>query len=90
MNVMSLLSIYFSHGEKEHNTPTSLQALALATLAPPMRYKKLGLWRFVDFEHSTSLKLLAQALGIPSPKEDIVGGMVRDMFYEANDLERIT
>ena len=54
------------------------------------RYLKLKLWKFCDFKHFTSLKLLAQALGIPSPKEDIDGGMVRDMFYEANDLERIT
>jgi uncharacterized protein YprB with RNaseH-like and TPR domain len=54
-----------------------------------MRYKKLGLWRFGDFEHSTSLKLLAQALGIPSPKEDIDGSMVRDVYYEENNLDRI-
>lgn len=28
-------------------------------------------------------------LGIPSPKEDIDGSMVRDVYYEENDLERI-
>ena len=28
-------------------------------------------------------------LGVPSPKEDIDGSMVRDVYYEENDLERI-
>jgi hypothetical protein len=33
---------------------------------------------------------MAHVLGIPSPKEDIDGSMVRDVYYEENDLERIT
>ena len=49
----------------------------------------MELWRFGDFKHYTSLKLLAHVLGIPSPKEDIDGSMVRDVYYEENDLERI-
>ena len=32
---------------------------------------------------------MAYVLGIPSPKEDIDGSMVRDVYYEENDLERI-
>ena len=32
---------------------------------------------------------MANILGIPSPKEDIYGGMVRDIYYEENDLEGI-
>ena len=28
-------------------------------------------------------------LGIPSPKEDIDGSMVRDVYYEDQDLDRI-
>jgi predicted methyltransferase len=32
---------------------------------------------------------MANVLGIPSPKEDIDGSMVRDVYYEENDLERI-
>jgi uncharacterized protein YprB with RNaseH-like and TPR domain len=53
------------------------------------RNQILKLWKFGDFKHYTSLKLMAQALGIPSPKEDIDGSMVRDVYYEENDLERI-
>ena len=32
---------------------------------------------------------MAHVLGIPSPKEDIDGSMVRKVYYEDNDLERI-
>jgi hypothetical protein len=32
---------------------------------------------------------MANILGIPSPKEDIDGSMVRDVYYEEHDLERI-
>jgi hypothetical protein len=32
---------------------------------------------------------LAHILNIPSPKEDIVGSMVRDAYYEADHLDRI-
>ena len=33
---------------------------------------------------------MAHVLGIPSPKEDIDGSMVRDVYYEEKDLQRIT
>jgi predicted PolB exonuclease-like 3'-5' exonuclease len=32
---------------------------------------------------------LTHVLGIPSPKDDIDGSQVRDIYYEENDLERI-
>lgn len=49
----------------------------------------LELWKFGDYKHYTSLKLLAHVLGIPSPKEDMDGSMVKDVFYEENGLDRI-
>lgn len=49
----------------------------------------LELWKFGDFKHYTSLNLLAAIFNIPSPKDDIDGSMVRDVYYEENDLERI-
>lgn len=49
----------------------------------------MELWKFGDYKHFTSLKLLAKVLGIPSPKEDMDGSMVRDVFYEENDIDRI-
>jgi hypothetical protein len=49
----------------------------------------LELWKFGDFKHYTSLKLLTNVLNIPSPKEDIDGSMVRDVFYNDGDIDKI-
>ncbi len=49
----------------------------------------LHLWRFGDYKHYTSLKLLAAALGVPSPKDDIDGSMVGEVYWEEKNLERI-
>ena len=49
----------------------------------------LELWKFGDYKTFTSLKLMAHVLGIPSPKDDIDGSEVRDVFYEQNDIDRI-
>lgn len=46
-------------------------------------------WRFGDYKNFTSLKLLAAALNVPSPKDDIDGSMVGDVYWQQNDLERI-
>jgi 3'-5' exonuclease len=49
----------------------------------------LHLWRFGDYKHYTSLKLLAAALGVPSPKDDIDGSQVGDVYWKEKNLERI-
>lgn len=46
-------------------------------------------WRFGDYKHYTSLKLLAAALGVPSPKDDIDGSMVGDLFWSGNEEQRL-
>ena len=43
-------------------------------------------WRFGDYKNFTSLKLLAACMGIPSPKDDIDGSMVSELFW-INDEE---
>ena len=49
----------------------------------------LELWKFGDYKHYTSLKLLAAVLGFPSPKDDIDGSNVGKVFWEEKDLDRI-
>ena len=49
----------------------------------------MELWKFGDFKSFTSLNLLAHALGIPTPKDDIDGSMVGDVYWKEHDLERI-
>ncbi|MFN8244559.1 MAG: ribonuclease H-like domain-containing protein [Ferruginibacter sp.] len=46
-------------------------------------------WRFGDYKNFTSLKLLAAALGVPSPKDDIDGSMVADVYWKEKNLPRI-
>lgn len=46
-------------------------------------------WRFGDYKNYTSLKLLAAALNVPSPKDDIDGSMVGHVYWNENDLQRI-
>jgi predicted PolB exonuclease-like 3'-5' exonuclease len=49
----------------------------------------LELWKFGDYKHYTSLKLLTNTLGIPSPKDDMDGSQVADVFYNKKDIDRI-
>jgi hypothetical protein len=46
-------------------------------------------WRFGDTRHYISLNLLAHVLDIPTPKDDIDGSQVQEVFYHDQDLERI-
>jgi uncharacterized protein YprB with RNaseH-like and TPR domain len=49
----------------------------------------MDLWKFGDYKNFTSLELLTTILGIPTPKDDIDGSQVADVFYIDKDLERI-
>jgi hypothetical protein len=47
------------------------------------------LWKFGDYKHFTSLKLLTKILGIPSSKGDIDGSQVAYVYYVEKDIDRI-
>ncbi|MFN8155281.1 MAG: 3'-5' exonuclease [Bacteroidia bacterium] len=49
----------------------------------------MELWKFGDFKNYTPLNLLAYSLGIPSPKDDIDGSQVGQVYWEEKNLERI-
>ena len=49
----------------------------------------MEMWKFGDYKHFTSLNLLATILNIPTPKDDIDGSQVRQVYYEEQNLERI-
>ena len=91
-----------AHNGKEFDFPYIARRMIIHGISLPSKLSLFGkkpwevphidtmeLWRFGDFKNYTSLKLLAHVLGVPSPKEDIDGSMVRDVYYEENDLERI-
>jgi len=49
----------------------------------------MELWKFGDFKNYTSLNLLAHALGIPTPKDDIDGSKVGEVYWQDQQLDRI-
>ncbi|MFY7963398.1 MAG: ribonuclease H-like domain-containing protein [Chitinophagaceae bacterium] len=52
-------------------------------------FDTLSWWKFGDNKNYTSLHLLANALNIPTSKNDIDGSMVQDVYYTNKDLNRI-
>lgn len=91
-----------AHNGKEFDFPYLARRMVILGIPLPASLNLFGkkpweiphldtmeLWKFGDFKHYTSLKLMAHVLGIPSPKDDIDGSMVRDVFYEERDLDRI-
>ncbi len=49
----------------------------------------MELWKFGDYKHFTSLDLLTRLFHIPTPKNDMDGSMVAEVYYKENDLTRI-
>ena len=50
----------------------------------------MELWKFGDYKAYTSLALLCHIFQIPTPKDDISGADVARVYYEEQNLERIT
>lgn len=49
----------------------------------------MELWKFGDYKNYTSLALLSAIFNIPTPKDDIDGSQVGDVFWKEKDVERI-
>jgi 3'-5' exonuclease len=90
------------HNAKEFDFPYISRRLIINGLPLPNKLNLFGkkpweishidtmeLWKFGDYKHYTSLKLMAHILGIPSPKDDIDGSQVAHVFYKENDIDRI-
>ncbi|MFO7718820.1 MAG: 3'-5' exonuclease [Gillisia sp.] len=91
-----------AHNGKEFDFPYIARRLIIHNLPLPGKLDLFGkkpwevphldtleLWKFGDYKHYTSLKLLTNVLGIPSPKQDIDGSEVRDVYYIDRQLGRI-
>lgn len=91
-----------AHNGKEFDFPYICRRLIINGLPVPLILNVSGkkpwevnyidtmdLWKFGDFKSYTSLNLLAHALGIGTPKDDIDGGMVAKVYYEDRDIARI-
>ncbi|PCI34780.1 MAG: 3'-5' exonuclease [Flavobacteriaceae bacterium] len=90
------------HNGKEFDFPFIARRMIINAISLPEKLNMFGkkpweiphidtmeLWKFGDYKHYTSLKLLTEILGIPSPKDDIDGSQVGHVYYEEKNLERI-
>ena len=90
------------HNAKEFDIPFLARRMIINQVAIPNKLNLFGkkpweiphldtleLWKFGDYKHFTSLKLLTKILGIPSSKGDIDGSQVGHVFYIDKDIDRI-
>ena len=91
-----------AHNGKEFDFPYLCRRLIINNMSIPSILNVSGkkpwevnhldtmeLWKFGDFKNYTSLNLLAHVLGIPTPKDDIDGSMVGDVYWKEKNLKRI-
>lgn len=90
------------HNAKEFDIPFIARRMIINQIAIPSKLNLFGkkpwevphldtleLWKFGDYKHFTSLKLLTKILGIPSSKGDIDGSQVGHVYYVEKDIDRI-
>uniref|UniRef100_A0AB33L1A1 3'-5' exonuclease n=1 Tax=Tenacibaculum sp. Pbs-1 TaxID=3238748 RepID=A0AB33L1A1_9FLAO len=91
-----------AHNGKEFDFPYIARRMIINQIELPNKLNLFGkkpwevphldtmdLWKFGDYKHYTSLKLLTAILGIPSPKQDIDGSEVANVYYQEKNLSRI-
>jgi len=91
-----------AHNGKEFDFPYIARRMLIHNMELPVKLELFGkkpwevphldtleLWKFGDYKHYTSLKLLCNVLNIPSPKDDIDGSEVRDVYYQDQNIDRI-
>ena len=91
-----------AHNGKEFDFPFIIRRMIINQIPIPYilntrnknRYElpfidTMEMWKFGDYKYFTSLALLCELFGIPTPKDDIDGSEVARVYYEENDLERI-
>ncbi|WP_196885657.1 3'-5' exonuclease [Aureivirga sp. CE67] len=91
-----------AHNGKEFDFPYIARRMVINGISLPQKLNLFGkkpweiphidtmeMWKFGDFKHYTSLKLLTTILNIPSPKDDIDGSQVAEVFYKEKDIDRI-
>ncbi|CAM1342200.1 3'-5' exonuclease [Tenacibaculum amylolyticum] len=91
-----------AHNGKEFDFPYIARRMVIHQIPLPEKLNLFGkkpwevahldtleLWKFGDYKHYTSLSLLTHILGVPSPKQDIDGSEVANVYYKEQDLDRI-
>ncbi|MCG1035350.1 3'-5' exonuclease [Polaribacter sargassicola] len=95
-------NVLCAHNGKEFDFPFIARRMIVHQIELPKKLNLFGkkpwevphidtleLWKFGDYKHYTSLKLLTSILGVPSPKDDIDGSEVADVYYKEKNIQRI-
>ena len=95
-------NVLCAHNGKEFDFPFIARRMIVHQIELPKKLNLFGkkpwevphldtleLWKFGDYKHYTSLKLLTSILGIPSPKDDIDGSEVASVYYKEKNIQRI-
>ncbi|MEE9406804.1 MAG: 3'-5' exonuclease [Polaribacter sp.] len=95
-------NVLCAHNGKEFDFPFIARRMIVHQIELPKKLNLFGkkpwevphldtleLWKFGDYKHYTSLKLLTSILGIPSPKDDIDGSEVATVYYKEKNIQRI-
>ena len=91
-----------AHNGKEFDFPYIARRMIIHKIDIPFKLNLFGkkpwevphldtleLWKFGDYKTYTSLKLMTHVLGIPSPKNDIDGSEVCNVYYKEKNIDRI-
>ena len=91
-----------AHNGKEFDFPFITRSMIVHQIELPHKLNLFGkkpwevphldtleMWKFGDYKQYTSLKLLSAILGISSPKDDIDGSEVANVYYKEKNLQRI-
>ncbi|WP_339663017.1 3'-5' exonuclease [uncultured Polaribacter sp.] len=95
-------NVLCAHNGKEFDFPFIARRMIVHQIELPKKLNLFGkkpweiphldtleLWKFGDYKHYTSLKLLTSILGVPSPKDDIDGSEVAAVYYKEKNIDRI-
>jgi len=102
MHFNKVFHVLCAHNGKEFDFPYIARRMIVHQIELPSKLNLFGkkpwevphldtmeLWKFGDYKHYSSLQLLTTILGIPSPKDDIDGSEVANVYYKEKDLDRI-
>lgn len=95
-------SLLCAHNGKEFDFPYIARRMIINRIKLPEKLNLFGkkpwevahidtldLWKFGDYKHYTSLSLLTNILNIPTPKDDIDGSQVSEVYYQEKNIKRI-
>lgn len=95
--------IFCGHNIREFDIPYICRRYLVQQLSMPLHLRELQrkkpwenpmldtlqYWKFGEYKHFVSVELLATILGIPTPKDDIFGGDVAQVYWQEDNLQRI-